>query len=401
LNATEAAATLGISVASLYAYVSRGLIRSEEAPGPSRARRYRVEDVAELRRRKELRRKPEEVAAGALTWGMPVLESGITLIDGGRIYYRGHDATMLAQERTIEEVAQLLWTGILDGDTLFSFGAPTLAFAEQGNTVLKHADALVSAQVTLPLMSAADPAAYDLSPEALGRAGRRIMQRFTAFVAGAEWNDAGVVATLQAGWNLPEDDVARLLNAALILSADHELNVSAFTVRCVASAGAPLYAAVAAGLAAIQGNRHGGATLRIEALLDEAATPANAGATLTQRLRRGDALPGIGHTLYPEGDPRGRLLLDLLGALRRDQASVALAQAVIEAAVELNGHRPTHDFALVVLCRALELPSGTALQLFALGRCLGWIAHAIEEYDRDRLIRPRARYTGPTTARRP
>ena len=395
LSANEAAEELGISVATLYAYVSRGLIRSEDAPGPSRARRYRAEDVAELRRRKELRHRPEEATAGALAWGMPVLESAITLIADGRLYYRGRDAGALAQESTVEDVARLLWNDVLD-DTAFSFGAALDAATEPSLTTDQPGDALVCAQATLPLMAAGDPAAYDLSHAALERAGARIVRHITSLVAGGSWSEAGVVATLLAGWELEEAAAARLLNAALILSADHELNVSTFTVRCVASAGAPLYAAIAAGLAAMQGARHGGATLQIEAVLAEIERPDDAAPALARRLRRGDPLPGLGHALYPQGDPRGRSLFELLRAELPDSPAIGRATAVAEAAANLNGRQPTHDFALVVLCRALELPAGTALQLFALGRCLGWIAHSIEEYGRARLIRPRARYTGPT-----
>jgi citrate synthase len=258
------------------------------------------------------------------------------------------------------------------------------------------ADALTRLQADLPALSVADTSAYDLTPAALERTGCRIIRHFAELVAGSRWSDAGLVATLQQGWQRPGEDVAELLNAALVLSADHELNISTFTLRCVASAGAPLYAAVASGLAAMQGGRHGGATLRIEALLAEVGESADAGAVLHCRLRRGDALPGLGHTLYPQGDPRGALLLTLLQRQRPNHRAVARAVALAEAAAELPGKQPTHDYALAALCQALDLPPGTALQLFALGRCTGWIAHAIEEYGRGRLIRPRARYTGPT-----
>lgn len=395
LSAGEAAEALGVSIATLYAYVSRGLVRSEEAPGATRARRYRGEDIAELVRRKELRRKPEEAAAGALTWGMPVLESAITLIDAGSLYYRGYDALRLAQECSIEQVARLLWGGVLDDASAFTFNGPSLPDEQLPGEWLGGIDAITELQARLPLLAAADPSAYDLTPETLERVGCRIIRRFTELVARASWSDEGLVATLQQGWRLPENDAADLLNAALVLSADHELNVSTFTVRCVASAGAPLYTASAAGLAAMQGSRHGGATLRIEALLAEVGSPAETGAVLRRRLRRGDAVPGIGHTLYPQGDPRGALLLALLRQHRPGHPAVARALALSDAAAELTGKRPTHDYALVALCQAFDLPPSTALQLFALGRCIGWIAHANEEYGRGRLIRPRARYTGP------
>src|SRR5215831_8099275 len=111
MTAEDAAARLGVSRATLYAYVSRGQVRSQATAGPSRARAYAREDVERLRQRTEGRRDPEKAAAGALRWGVPVLESAITLIDGSRFYYRGHDAVTLARTRSVEEVAALIWTG--------------------------------------------------------------------------------------------------------------------------------------------------------------------------------------------------------------------------------------------------------------------------------------------------
>src|SRR5919112_463548 len=109
LAAGQAAEELGVSLATLYAYVSRGMIRSE-AVGRGRSRRYRAEDVRRLKERKERRRDPDGVVEGALHWGTPVMESGITLIADGRLYYRGRDVADLAARSTVEEVAALIWT---------------------------------------------------------------------------------------------------------------------------------------------------------------------------------------------------------------------------------------------------------------------------------------------------
>ena len=111
LSAGEAAGELGVSLPTLYAYVSRGLIRSEATEGKKRNRRYRAEDVRRLKERAEQRRNPGKVAEGALSWGTPVMESGITLISDDKLYYRGRDALGLAAGSTIEEVAALIWTG--------------------------------------------------------------------------------------------------------------------------------------------------------------------------------------------------------------------------------------------------------------------------------------------------
>jgi citrate synthase len=185
-----------------------------------------------------------------------------------------------------------------------------------------------------------------------------------------------------------------LLQAALILCADHELNVSSFSARCVASAGATPYAVVGAGLAALTGTRHGGNTGQLEAFLAEARTPAGVPAALARWLRRGANLPGFGHPLYPDGDPRGQALMAMITARLPRSRGTRLARAIAEAVAALNGEAPTVDFGLVALAAALELPPGAPLALFALGRTVGWIGHAIEQYATGQLIRPRARYVG-------
>ncbi|HEU5423141.1 MAG TPA: citrate synthase family protein, partial [Nitrolancea sp.] len=366
LSAAEAASELGIAQATLYAYVSRGLIHSEPADsgnGHSRARRYRAEDVRRLRERQEQRHDPARAAATALSWGSAVLESAITLIHDGRLYYRGRDALALAHSRSIEEVAALLWTGALDQPLDWPAGAP-LAPQPLEPTL----PAIERCQLLLPRLQAADPRAYDLQPRALLAAGARILRALVREAAGGVPVEGGSAATLQRAWAPGEPGAAALLNAALVLSADHELNVSSFTVRCVASAGAPLYAAVLGGLSALEGVKHGGVSRRVEALLREIGEPGNARAVLQSRLRRGEPIPGFGHRLYPEGDPRGALLLELSRQAFPDTEAVRLVDATVAAGRELLDERPNIDLGLVGLTRALGLPAGSALTLRALGR---------------------------------
>ncbi|HKA56780.1 MAG TPA: citrate/2-methylcitrate synthase, partial [Candidatus Binatia bacterium] len=127
----------------------------------------------------------------------------------------------------------------------------------------------------------------------------------------------------------------------------------------------------------------------------EVGTPRHAPTAIADRLKRGEQLPGFGHRLYPDGDPRGKALLELVARTYPDSPATALAHAVIEQARRVIGEAPTVDFALAVLARALRLPPGVAPALFALGRTIGWIGHAIEQYQLEQLIRPRARYVGP------
>lgn len=391
ITAREAAAQLGINRATLYAYVSRGLIRSEPGPGGSRERRYSLADVEDLKQRQTQRRDPSRAAEGALNWGTPVLESAITLIENGRLYYRGHDAIEAAKTRSFEEIIGLLWFG--------RFGVAWLPanLADGHLTSVAGQDdlsPLERCQILLPLLAKSDPAAYDLRPRAVRRAGARILTAMVRSVAGDSLEDR-IARTLANCWAPGVDSAEQLIDAALIISADHELNPSSFTVRCVASAGAPLYDAIMAGICAIRGVRHGAASHRIEALLAEVGDSSRASTVLEDRLRRGERIPGFGHNLYPDGDPRGKLLIDLCHELIPNDSAMELTQAVVDAAEKLIQERPNLDYGLVAVSRALRLEAGSAMTLMTLGRVAGWVAHALEQYPLERMIRPRARYVGP------
>lgn len=384
LDANGATRLLGVSRATLYAYVSRGFIRSEPVPGSPRARRYAREDVERLRVRAEERRNPEKAAAHALRWGVPILESSITLIAGGKLYYRGHDAAELARTRSLEEVAALIWTGSFESDI---FDTPLHVI---GGAPASDLPILSRAQSILPVVAARDPLGFDLRPRAVAQTGWRIVNLLTSVAAETRELEPTVEETLARAWASKRKEAADLIRAALILCADHELNVSAFTARCVASANSNPYAVVLAGLAALEGTKHGGATERVEAMFDELQRSRDPRKAVADRLRRGAPVDGFGHRLYVDGDPRATLLLSVLPKAKRTSV-LRIAEAVEHS----MGEKPNLDFALVAVSRCLGLPRGAALALFAIGRTIGWIAHAIEQYEQNAMIRPRARYVGP------
>ncbi|MBZ0320360.1 MAG: citrate synthase family protein [Anaerolineae bacterium] len=396
LTAQEAAEELGVSLPTLYAYVSRGLIHSESAGGSGRNRRYHLEDIEKLKARKEVRRNPTAAADSALHWGAPVIETAITLIEDGHLYYRGLDAIDLAKSHSVEEIAALIWTGhIEDAEILFHGHIPEISPIWE--TICPHLDNLTPLerlQLALPLAAANDLAAYDLRPSAVAQTGARILAVIVGVLTGQYPSRTDIARTLQAAWAPDDPLAAHLLNAALVVCADHELNVSSFTARCVASGGSTPYAVVIAGLAALQGAKHGGLTERVEAFFREAGTPDSVRPAIAGRLKRGESLPGFGNRFYPEGDPRGRLLVDLVTRAHPHLPEVELATAIVDTADELMDEHPTVDFGLAALASALKLPEGAALALFALGHTIGWIGQAIEQYRIDTMIRPRARYIG-------
>ena len=398
LSAQEAAEELGISPATLYAYVSRGLIHSEPTGEKSRSRRYRYDDVQRLKGRQELRRNPKQAVEKALHWGEPVMDSAITLIADGRLFYRGHDVLSLTASRTVEEVAGLIWLGDFEADIQAVFEAAGKKGSPQCLAICRQLFGLTPfelIQAALPVAAAEDVAAYDLRLPAVAQTAARILQLQTLIATGRERRSATIAQTLQEGWLPDRPDAARLLGTALMLCADHELNVSTFTARCAASAGSTPYAAVIAGLAALQGHKHGGFIEQVEALLDEVGVPQMAHAVITRRLKRSERVPGFGHPLYPDGDPRCTALLERLARTYPQAPELELIQSVVTQVQQIIGERPTVDFGLAALARVLNLPTGAALALFAIGRTIGWIGHAIEQYQLDQMIRPRARYTGP------
>jgi len=383
IDADEAVEALGVSRATLYAYVSRGRIRSEAAAAGARRRRYSRDDIERLKARSRERRNPEKAAEQALHWGRPILESAITLIADEHIYYRGHEAGALARERSIADVAALLWTGTAGGSVL---GPPPRTPATP--RMRDGMPFIAAAQSALALASADDAFAYDLRSRTVAQTGWRIVWLLTRLAAGGGRAAETVDATLASAWGAPRS--SGLIRAALIACADHELNVSTFTARCVASAGASPYNVVIAGLAALEGTKHGGATARFDALWDTLRRTAELRAAFTERLRRGEVIEGFGHPLYPGGDPRARLLLAMLPKGK----TTTFARELAAAAKAVIDEAPTVDFALVAVARALGLPSGAALTLFAIGRTIGWIGHAIEQYEANAIIRPRAKYVG-------
>ena len=405
LPAREAAERLGVKVDTLYAYVSRGLLRSMEVAG-SRERHYDADEIESFRtgRGATRARPPAEDL-------VPVIGSAICLIENHQLFYRGHDALALAEIATLEEAAAILWEASVGAAAPHPNPLPAHGERERAVTIpsprLRGEGAerrsreagegwqlrgvIESCQIRLARLAAADHAALDLTHAGVVRTGRVILGELAACVAGSESSPLPVHEQLAAAWWLDAAGVD-LVRRALVLLADHELNASTFVARCIASTGATLYAAVSGALGALSGWRHGGASSRVEALFRELADSAEPLSTMAARLARGEALPGLGQPLYPQGDPRAAAIIAALTAAR-PQAGARVAKAAV-AAMELTGLAPNIDFALGAMTTALGLAPGAALAIFLVARSVGWIAHAREQYETGVLIRPRARYIG-------
>ncbi len=386
LSARDAAARLGVSPQTLYAYVSRGMLRAYDSDDP-RKRRYDAEAVERLAAEHRRGRRPKDVAKATLDFGLPVLESAITLIRDNRLWYRGVDALSLAETADLEDVAALLWSL----PRAAAFGGALPAAPPRRVSSRPRAAASGSADLLTLFAHAAnedDTASWVNDPARLaaGCGCGAIVRLLVACMTGRPPTAEPLHRQCAAAWGLDAAG-ADLLRRVLILCADHELNASGFTVRCVASTGASLRSAIIAGLAALSGPLHGGLTARVETFWD-ALEGNQVPELLRARLAAGEALPGFGHPLYPDGDPRAAAML------RHVLPTDATAAALMTAAEDLTGRRPSIDVALVAVRRHLRLPRGSAFLLFALGRSVGWIAHALEQRSLGQLIRPRAIYVG-------
>jgi len=359
---------LGVKAQTLYAYVSRGRVSTSPDPVDPRRSLYRQEDIAALTVRRARGRKPSVIAQSSMAWGEPAIPTALSVAWHGKLYYRGRDAISLARTASLEDAAALLW----DEPAPERFSIPD---GVAGSPFVALASRIEQARPTL------------------GRS-RKSLAGDAAEVVGLLAASAGVTPgrTVHKGlaraWG--RKDQSDRIRSAMVAMADHDLNASTFAVRVAASTGASLSASVLAGLCALSGPRHGGASGALLSLLEQAWRE-DVNRACRRWLEHEHALPGFGHPLYPDGDPRAALMLE---GVTLDPLMTSLRAYVFDA----TGQRPNCDFALAALVRSGGLPPEAPFVLFMLGRAVGWCAHAMEQILEGGLIRPRGRYIGPAPA---
>lgn len=390
---------LGIKRETLYAYASRGKVRTQQV---GRTKSYLRADLERLRARKRARSGHGAVAADALRWGEPVLDTSITEIRPDGMLYRGVGALELATSRSFELVAEHLWEVSIPVDP---WPLATWPLAPSKLFALVGADAhpVEGLALALPALAMRDPQRIQLRRETTLAVARRLIRLLTASLALPRGATAArhalraptVADSVLAAYGVRPRPVARrAVNATLVLCADHGLNPSTFAARVAASAGADLYACVAAALATLSGPRHGGMPERVAALVDEIGRPARTARVLGERLQRGEEVPGFGHTLYPDGDPRCPPLLEVARRVAPRARRTAIVEAIVATNELAGGEPPTLDLGLAAVAGALGLPRGGATSLFAIGRAAGWVSQVMEQREAGYVLRPRARYVG-------
>jgi citrate synthase len=382
LTTAEVARRLQVKPETIYAYVSRGLLTSIRARG----RRGSLFDAAEV----------ERLASRSVDHSGVVerIESELTLLQDDELYYRGHSARTLATTSTVDHVANLLWTGQAQEEPpttgrAFVVGREEVELARRAMGVVPETARLTDRlRVAVAVLGAADPLRFDLStPSVTPAAGRLIGTLVTAlpgdYVSPRETLGARLWPKLSNDEPRPE-----VLDATLILLADHGLAVSTVAARVAASARANLYAVISAGLGALDGQYHGAApTLAYEFLQRAQHDPLKA---LSDQLRSGEPVPGFGHRIYQHRDPRAEVLLELLGDHPIADTIAAIA--------ERTPTFPNSDLAIAAIMHAYNFRPDAGDALFALARMIGWTAHALEEYAAPALrFRAMGIYTGRTT----
>ncbi|MBE1585615.1 citrate/2-methylcitrate synthase [Nonomuraea angiospora] len=498
IDAATASERLGVKPATLYAYVSRGVLQRRHSDDGRRSL-FSAEEIERLARRGRPRSQPPEL----------VIESAITALGVDRPHYRGLDALGLALTSDYETVAAWLWTAdpslwhplsrstpakpphpsatparhgdphasapqgdphasaregdphpsAREGDPHASApqGDPHASAREGDPHPSAHQrdprrlagpaapgtraaaphpatetstqgvgirwpepwrcedDALraaVTAQRGLPddllpldrlqvittVLGASDSLRYQLDPDSVAATGRRMIAGLVDALPQLSEPQGDSIAERLWSRLCPRPATPGLLNAvqaALVLLADHELAASTLAARVAASAKADPYAVVLTGLGVLGGPLHGGASYGAERLLAEVTEPRQAARAIAERVRRGERIPGFGHSVYKNGDARGALLLDLVKEAAPGHDRITAGVAVLEEMRRRRLPERNVDFALATLTAVSGMVSGAGEAIFAVARVAGWLAHAMEEYDRGTLLRLRASYTGP------
>ncbi len=360
------------------------------------------------------------------------VNSSICTVDGeaGRLTYRGYDIRDLARHATYEEVVHLLWHGELPTRAQLDTIARQLAanrvlhdaVLTSMRTYPRTAHPLESLRTAVSIAGLYDPDAHANTDEANLRKAQRLTAQIPVMVGTvhrlrggqepvrprAEGSTAASFLTVMMGKD-PSPVAARTMDMILVLHAEHEINASTFAARVAAATFSDLHSAIVAAVATLKGPRHGGANEDVLAMLLAIGDPARAEAfiqrklearakmTHDERARPENRIPGFGHPVYKVDDPRAGVLRDMARQLSEEAGTLWLFE--IATKVYETMHRNTDlpvnvDFFAAVVYHALGIPIDLCTSIFAAARISGWCAHAMEQYH-DRLIRPRAQYTGP------
>lgn len=383
LTTEQVAKVLGVKASTVYAYVSRGRLQSQRIDGVSGSV-FPVDEVEKL-----------------LTAGRPRPPAGVverirtqlTYLHDDRLYYRGHDVGDLARDTSFEQVAALLWEQPWPATRPGAVGDVRGRVDAALGPAARGLDRI---RLIVDLLGADDARRHQLDPAAVTGKAATILETIVGVdvVGGSDVEVHGFAARL---WPVLTDEPStperlRILNAALVLLADHDLSAGTIAARVAASARGSVYAVISAGLGAFDGPMHGGATTFAYRFLAEALDDPES--VVGERLRLGERIPGTGHVVYRHSDPRAETLTELLRDAGDGDPRVMSAMLSVIGALGSSTF-VNSDFALAAIALSYRMRPDAAETIFAVARIVGWTAHALEEYGEKRLrFRPEGVYTG-------
>jgi citrate synthase len=390
----------------------------------SPSQRYSARKIILLAIAMEQKSMPEQEEVKKGLEGVLVAESELSYIDGdaGELIYRGYSIDDLAREASYEEVLYLLWHGHLpDQEELRLFSDAMAAERDIDDTILEvirklaaaDEDPMAALRTIVSTLSAYDPDT-DADPsdrESNLRKGRRITAKIpTALAAYVRLRDGedriSPKSNLSHAANFlymlngeePDEVLEETFDMALVLHADHGLNASTFASMVTSSTLADLHNAVTSAVGTLGGSLHGGANQDVMQMLKEVDdSDKEAGEWMEDALDEDRRIPGFGHRVYEVKDPRARILSEKsqeLGEAAGDTKWYEYSVTIEDIVQEEKGLAPNVDFYSASTYYQMGIPIDIYTPIFAMSRSGGWVAHILEQYEDNRLIRPRARYVG-------
>jgi len=347
------------------------------------------------------------------------LASSVTSIENGVLSYRGINIDELAESASFEEVIHLLWHGKLPNRAELEelrMRLATRAALPQGlyevmRGLPRRTTPMEGLRTAISALATFDAESEDMSEGANGRKAIRIQAEMATIVAAIDRirNDrqpimpkpelslAGNFLYMLRGI-VPDPLSVRALDKAFILHADHELNASTFAARVAAATLTDMHSAVVAAICALKGPLHGGANEQVMKMLNEIGHPDRVDAYIRNKLTNKEKIMGFGHAVYKDGDPRAKHLREMsrqLGKLTNQENWYKMSVMIEELVTGAKGLKPNVDFYSASVYGYLNIASDLFTPIFAISRTSGWVAHILEQYSNNKLIRPRAEYTGP------
>lgn len=352
--------------------------------------------------------------------GIVATTSAISSIIDDTLTYAGYDIDDLADNATFEEVIYLLWHGKLPTEAELqelthqladNAGLPDEVLSHFKSYPIEKVHPMGALRTAVSLLGLYDEEADVMTEEANYRKAIRLQAKIPSIVTAfarirkgqepvAPRNDLSFAANFLYMLNgkVPEKIEEEAFNKALVLHADHELNASTFTARVCVATLADIYSGVTSAIGALKGPLHGGANEQVMKMLTEIGSVDKVEPYINEKLANKEKIMGFGHRVYRKGDPRAKHLREMSQKLTELTGQPQYYDMSVKIQDLVTGQKnlpPNVDFYSASVYHSLGIDHDLFTPIFAVSRTSGWIAHILEQYSNNRLIRPRAEYTGP------